>query len=467
MKRCQQIYLGLLLLATPLWAQQNNPAPPVPPVVGPYNTPNQSDDQSDGQSGNRMLTPPPVSGQSYPIALASEERSNHLRGGVAFTSAYTDNALGALSGPPVSDISDSVAPMIALDETTPRLHSILSYAPGFTFYQRESGRNEADENVLADIQYRLSPHVTFSARDTFQKSSDVFNQPDLPSAESVSGGALGPNFSIIAPIADRLSNYGNLGLTYQFSLNSMVGASGSFSNLHYPNPAEVPGLYDSSSQAGSVFYSLRLSQMHYVGATYQYQRLLSYPTEGTSETQTVAVLFFYTLYPNSKVSVSFFGGPQYSDTAQAPILPAQLPTPAAKAWTPAAGASASWQGHLSTLALSYSHVISGGGGLIETVHMDNLSLSLRQQLTRTLNASLSGGYAQNNVLGASLPGVYSGHSVLGTASLRQQFGQHVTLQLGYTRLHQDYSAVTVLSSAPDTNREFISLSYQFSRPLGR
>ena len=45
--------------------------------------------------------------------------------------------------------------------------------------------------------------------------------------------------------------------------------------------------------------------------------------------------------------------------------------------------------------------------------------------------------------------------------------QHFNLQLGYTRLHQDYSTVAVLAATPDTNREFVSISYQFSRPLGR
>ena len=68
---------------------------------------------------------------------------------------------------------------MALDETTSRLHFILTYAPGFTFYQRESSLNEADQNASINFQYRLSPHVTFSARDGFQKSSSVFNQPDL------------------------------------------------------------------------------------------------------------------------------------------------------------------------------------------------------------------------------------------------------------------------------------------------
>ena len=40
-------------------------------------------------------------------------------------------------------------------------------------------------------------------------------------------------------------------------------------NLHFPNPAEVPGLSDFGSREGSVFYSQRLSGKEYVGATYR------------------------------------------------------------------------------------------------------------------------------------------------------------------------------------------------------
>jgi hypothetical protein len=457
MKLFQQVCVGVFLLpAAPLWSQvDNTPTQPVPAVTGPQNT------------ADQMLTPPPVSGQSFPTSSTSEERSNYLRGGMAFTSAYTDNALGSVNGHPVSDVSYSVAPFIALDETTPRLHVVSTYAPGFTFYQRESSLNETDQNASINLQYRLSPHVTLSARDGFQKSSNVFNQPDLASAGAVSGGTQEANFSVIAPIADRLSNTGNVGITSQFAANGMVGASGTFTNLHYPDQAEVPGLFDSSSQAGSVFYSLRISKMHYIGVTYEYQRLLSYPTEGQNETQTHAILFFYTLYATSRFSVSFFGGPQYSDTVQPPLPSLPVQVPAARAWTPAAGASLSWQARLTNIAVSYSHIISGGGGLIGAVHMDSASASVRQQMTRSLSGSLAGGYVQNDVLASVLAGNINGHTVSGTASLQQEFGQHINLQLGYTRLHQDYSSVAVLAATPNTNREFVSISYQFSRPLGR
>lgn len=416
---------------------------------------------------DRMQTPPPVTGQNYPTAFTSEERANYLRYGIVFTPAYTDNALGGSGSHPVSDVSYSVAPTVAIDERTSRTQWIATYAPGFTVYQRTSSRNEADQNASLDFSYRLSPHVTFKAQDEFQKSSNVFNQPNFGSAGAVSGGSQVPNFSVIAPIASRLSNSGDSGLTYQYALNGMVGASGTFTNLHYPDPSQVPGLYDSASQGGSAFYSLRASKVNYLGASYQYQRLVSYPSAGLSETQTHAIMFFYTLSPSAHFSMSFFGGPQHSNTVQPPVPPLNLMTPPAKAWTPAVGASLNWQGQMSSVSVSYSHVISSGGGLIGAVHMDNATAVIRQQLARTLSGILSGGYTNNKIIATSLPGGTNGHSIEGTVSLQQQLGEHVNVQLGYTRLHQSYSNIAIISLFPDTNREFVSISYQFSRPLGR
>src|SRR5579864_4872003 len=472
MKHLETVRAGLirplllvgLSLGSPVWAQTDNaPAqPPVPAMVGVDNSSAPADTYNPETSGDRMMTPMPVSGQIYPIVLSSEERSNYLRGGLSFIGAYSDNVLGTVvNGHPVSDESYSIAPMIALDKTTPRLHWLLSYAPGFTFYQHTSSRNQTDHNASIELEYRLSPHVTFSARDSFQKSS--FNQPmDFSSGGVVSGGAQGPNFSVIAPVADQLSNAGSAGISYQFALNDMVGTSGTFSNLHYPDPSQVSGLYDSSSQGGLAFYSHRVAKGQYAGVTYAYERLLAYPTIGQNETQTHAALLFYTFAPTSpKFSVSLFGGPQYSDTVQ------PAPLPPVRSWTPAGGASLGWQGKLTSFALSYTHIISSGSGLVGAVQLDSVTGSARQQITRSLSATVSGGYAQNDVIGSPLLGLNSGHSISGTASLQQMIGQHANVQLGYTRLHQSYSNIQVISATPDTNREFVSISYQFERGIGR
>jgi hypothetical protein len=464
MKLSHQTFLGFLLLAAmPLGAQGNNP--PQQPTPAGYGA-----DDSQGGNSDLMRTPPPVSGQSFSTEPTSTERSNYLRGGVSFTTAYTDNVIGS-TGPdskPLSDISYSIFPSIALDETTSRLHWILQYAPGFTFYQRESGRNQADQNASVGVDYRLSPHVTFSAEDSFQKSSNLFNQPDLSSG-SVSGGTQGGNLLVVAPVADLLRNTGNVGISYQFARNEMVGATGTFTNLHYPDQSVVPGLFDSESQTGSAFYALRISKIHYVTVSYQYARLLSFPTEGQNEARTQAFFLSYTISPSKQFSFSVFGGPQYADISPQYYLGGTTPQPGSRTWTGAGGASVSWQGKVTSVAVGYSHIVANGGGLIAPTQTDSATAAFRQRLSRTLGASLTAAYLNNAVIGGLsqvATGSTNGHGILGTASLQQQLGQHMNLQLGYTRLHQNYN-VTAISSTPDTNREFVSLSYEFSRPLGR
>jgi hypothetical protein len=443
------ILLSVLLMAAPkLWAQAAN-------ETG-------TDNEPVTLGEDRMLTPPPVSGQAYPVALDAQEHVNTLNYGVVFTTGYSDNVLAAVNGHPVSDINYSIWPNIGMDAATSRLHWDLNYAPGFTLYQHSSARNEADQNARLGFQYRLSPHVTFSAQDAFQKSSSVFNQTGVG---PIFGSSQGPNESVIAPVADRLSNFGTVAITYQFAANDMIGAGGSFHNLHYPDPTQVPGLCDASSQLGSAFFAHRFSREHYVGATYQYQRLLSYPGDVTYETQTHAALLFYTVYPTRRLSMSFFGGPQLSDTVQPGVPSLQLPSFSARNWTPEFGASADWEGHFVSAALSYFHAVSGGSGLTGASRLDNATGVLYLQFSKNWTASLSGFYANNNVIGHSLASM-SGHTYSGMAGLERRIGERVSLQLGYARLHQNYQ-IPVIAGTPDTNREFVSLSYTFARPLGR
>ena len=81
---------------------------------------------------------------------------------------------------------------------------------------------------------------------------------------------------------------------------------------------------------------------------------------------------------------------------------------------------------MNSFALSYLHVIAGDGGLLGAVQMDSATASARRQITRNLS-----------------------------------------VQLGYNWFHQSYEKVAVPPANPDTNRVFVSISYQFSRGLGR
>jgi len=439
-----RILTTIVLLAGSLWAQ----------------TDTSGGTTGAGSSGAGMLTPAPVSGEGYSMGFTSETRSNYLRGGLMFTSAYDTDATTGTNGQAVSEASYSVFPTISLDQTRSRFHWVFNYSPGFTFYQKTSALNQADQNLGINLSYRFSPHVTLNLRDSFLKTSNVLNSPNQDFAQPVSGSVFVPNESVIAPLADVLSNTANASLSYQFSPNGMVGASGTFSNLHYPNQSQVLGLGDSTSRAGSAFYNRRLSKMHYIGATYQYQDFLAYPTIGQSETTAHSVFLFYTLYLKPTVSISLYGGPQYSQTQQ-------FGFPTTTGWSPAGGASLGWQGRLTSFALSASRAVNDSGGLSGAVEAISANASLRRQISRNLSASVGGSYADNSMLDSLSTFNTSGHTVSGNASVQRQVGEHFNVQLQYMHLHQSYSDVAVLSAVPNRDRAAINISYQFSRPLGR
>jgi len=407
----------------------------------------------------RMLTPPPVSGKSYPTEIGSEGRSNYLRAGVTFATAHNDNVVAEVASGPVSDILYSVWPTIEIDQSTARLHWTLNYSPGFTLYQKTSALNQSNQDLALDFRYRLSPHTTVSMRDSLHKTSNVFNQADPLAEGAVSGTAQAPVIGLIAPTADQLSNLANIGLTYQFSRSSMVGGDGSFTDVYYLNPSQSPGLYDSCSRGGSAFYSHRSSIKQYVGTTYTYSQIIAYPADAQSETRTDTLFLFYTLYVRPTLSISVSGGPQYFNVAQRPLK-------TSSGWSPAGMVSMGWQGSRASLAGSYLRSVSGGGGLVGAFYSNNAMTSARWQLTRTWNAGAAGAYAMNKNVTPYLPlASPGGHSISGTVSLQHSFSDRIRADCGYTHVHQSYAGIPLISGAPDTNREFISITYQFAKPL--
>jgi hypothetical protein len=404
-----------------------------------------------------MMTPSPVNVEGASLAFAAEtERSNYLRGGLSFSSAY-DNALLSSTGTALSDVSYSVRPSIAIDESGARLHWNLSYSPGFTFYQRNTSFNESDHDLAADLRYRLSPHVTLTLRNSLTKSS-AFSYHFDPNPTGAGTGILqSPNQSVISPIADTISNNADGQITYQFSANEMIGASGTETERHYLHQSDVPGLFNSSTRRAMAFYTHRLSGKHYIGVTYQFQQLLSSPNG--AETQTHGAFLFYTLYVNPMLSLALFGGPQHFESSR-------LGIPTKPGWSPGGGVTLGWQRLRTSGNLSFAHWVTDGGGLESAVISTSADLSIRQQLTKNLTVSLVGGYTNNSLVDPMFPG-NKGHTVSGSLSFQRTMGDHSSLQLGYTRAHQSYSDIVAISSVPNRNRAWVAFSYSFSRPLGR
>lgn len=409
-----------------------------------------------------MLMPPPVSAVGLPMETGAEEMSNYLTGSIKFTGGYVNNLYPGTGSSTIDDALYAVQPRISADHTTDRSHATFAYAPAFTFYDPTSALNLVDQSGTAAFQYRISPHINFLAGDAVAKTSDTWGQP-LASG-SVSGGLPTTAPGIVAPFAPQVSNSAYVQLGWQTSLNDMLGFGGAATLLHFSDPAESEDLYNSNSRGGSAFYTHRLTERQYMGGMYQYSENVATPAmaSGIAEGDLNAhsLLGFYTVYLNSNLSLSLGGGSQYYKLTQSPAAPVE-------GWAPSAIASLGWQGLHTSLALSYSRLVTEGEGIIGAYGTESAAVSGRWQVTPNWTASLGGTYSDFSTVAqlsaGSLPG---GHTLSGTASVGRQLGQHLSFALQYQRLHEDYG-IPAISSDPNTSLESGSIIYRFTRPLGQ
>jgi hypothetical protein len=437
-------YLSFVLfLAVPAW-----------PQVAPTATGGSNDN-------SQMITPPPVSGDAYSTTMESEARSNYLGFGMSVTPAYDDNLFPGNSGSQNSDFSYLIGPNLSLDRTTPRQHETLRYSPAFNLYQRNSQLDAIDQGASLRYQYRVSPQTTVVAGDTFNQTSNVFDESPIFSGTAISGSTQIPTVSAIAPFAEQRSNALSGNVSYQFSQNGMIGGGASFSTFDFPNPNQAAGLSNSRTTGGSASFSRRMTATQYVGVGYQYARSFSFLSQNQIETQTNSIAPYYTFALGKGFSFSLSGGIVRFNSTEAG-------TPPYAAWSPTGSASINWIRSNSALAASYSRSISSGMGLVGAYSSSVVSASESQRVTRSWSIGVVGTYSDTNN-SDPLPGASgsNGSSISGSASLQRALGERFSVNFGYQRLHESYGNISSIAANPDSDREFVSITYQISRPLGR
>jgi hypothetical protein len=244
----------------------------------------------------------------------------------------------------------------------------------------------------------------------------------------------------------------------------MLGFGGTTTLFDFSNTSEALGLYNSNSRGGSAFYTHRLTDRQYIGATYQYSEIVSTPViaNGVAEADLDAdnLLGFYTVYLRPKLSLSLGGGSQYYKLTQSPTAPAED-------WTPSAIGSLGWQGLHTSFALSYSRLVTEGEGIIGAYNSNSANVSGRWQISLGWMINLGGDYSDFATVARSFAGsLPGGHTLSGTASVGRQLGQHLSLTIRYQRLHQDFEIPAIVND-PNSSLESGSIAYHFSTPLGR
>ena len=385
------------------------------------------------------------------------ERSNNLRGGVNVSATYDDNPL-LLSSGIQSNTSETIFPNIRIEESSSRARWTLGYAGGLTVNQNITSENQGSHNVNFDSQFRLSPHVNLRVAETFSLTTGLF---DAGNGSEVVAGSGGPNESLITPLATQRSSVTTVATNYHFSLNDMVGASGSFYDLHFTNVPAGTQLTDTDTASGSAFWLHRIFHEDWGGLSYRFDHITSNP--GNDVTQVHSFLAVDTLSLWKRLTLTGFIGPQYSEsqgtgTAQ-PLQPS--------GWSVSGGAEGGWQGERTSVAAGYSRSVSDGGGVLGAVHLQAVHGNFRRVLVPGWAVALTASHGTNQSIfttGASSITVTSAG-----IALERNVGKSIGLRLGYTHDFQEqYLALPSATPTLDAsrNRFFVTLSYQWAKPLG-
>ncbi len=440
---------------------------PAPALSGGYLMP---EGQEEGVAATwtslHPIVPAMVGGYTSSMAFGDEiERSNHVRGGLTVQSTYDDNpyATNGSSGSSDSNYSVSIFPQISLDQSRSRLRWLVNYAGGFTFNQKLTTQNNTSQSFNFDFQYRLSPHVNMRVSEGIGLTTGLFG-PVNSSTGSAPAIPDGGNGFVLTPLAKQFATVTRGEIDYQFSGADLVGASGGFTSLQYRDLAPGQTLIDNRTESGSGFYAHRVTPTNWLGVSYEFQHL-GYP--GTlDDTQVHSVIGFDTYALKPSITLSLFGGPQYSDD-QFPTASTPPQTASQTMWSVAGGASLSWTSQRTSAQATYSHSVADGGGLQGSVQLNSVSGTFRRKITRHTAVTFTGSYATNDDLAPSSTGVASAKYASGGVNVTRQFGTHWFVQAAYARQSQQTTGSNTFGNDAQRDQVMASFSYQFVRPWGQ
>jgi len=416
---------------------------------------------ADSSSGLPQI-PALLGGTGMSAAFLSElERTNYLLGGVNIGAIYDSNPL-LLSSGTESNTSETIFPNIRIEESSSRTRWKLGYAGGLTVNQKITNQNQGSHNLNFDSQYRLSPHVNLRVAENFSMTTGFF---DAGTGAGVAAGSGGPNASLIAPLSTQRSNMTTVETNYHFALNDLIGASGSFYDLHFTNVRAGTELTNSQAASGSAFWLHRIFGADWGGATYRFERITFNP--GGGETRVQSFLAVDTLRLSSRFTLTGFVGPQYLDS-RGLIYGALQPTQSSK-WTLAGGAEGAWKNQRTGVSAGYSRSISDGGGVLGSVRLQAVHADFRRELAPGWAVALSASHGTNQSV--IVPFATSASSINLTSagvSLERNVGKSIGLRMGYSHDFQEQFGVSGSAHALDANRNrfFVTLSYQWAKPLG-
>lgn len=367
-----------------------------------------------------------------------------------------------------------ILPQFAVAASRPHVDWSISYSPTVTIDPRVRANELFAHNLNAEFHYRPTRRLSFGVQESLRVETHLLDRLTEQPSTTDFGFLDQLNESVLPPADRRIYQQAGVEVDYLLDRYTTVGISGSFAQARFrdlPNQDPVTGsLIDSQIGGGRVFLSRRISRRHTIGVMYQLHSLLFQGGEARAITH--SVLYTHSIAFTPRTSLSFFAGPEFSRIHNQVLVSLNLFPLIAQFTvntlaTPTSfngGATYQWQGDRTVLLGTLVSQVSDSGGLFGTSRLQAATGTIRRQLARRWKGGLDVSYGTTSTLGITPSS--STTMLLASTSLSRALTEHVTVEFRYARLHQVGYAANSLISPGDHNLAYVSLTYQFTRPLG-
>jgi hypothetical protein len=418
------------LYGLPLAAQQDSGEKPKPAAHQYSLLLETADNQQDTDQLTQSVQPDnrPLSGVQNPSLGTPETRHSYWVPGIQYSNAARSNSLNSTVNSGWNSTSFISGDVSLLDAWN---HSMLSAnfsSGGYVSTDNVQGNGQYQQLAIAyEIDGRRWQVLLIDEFSHLPESSFGFGGPSGLSAPGVSGAlavpSLGlqntylPNQTVLTAIGPRYSNSSIVQLTYKLSPRGSITLGGIHGMLRFVNSGNV----NSDSEMFNVGYNYMASRKDTIGLTYRFGAY-HYPGTPQALGDHVAQLA-YGRKITGKLALALAGGPEIT-TLRVPI----------GRWrqtiSGSGSASLNYAFSRSSMALSYTHGVSGGSGVLSGANTDQVGTTWSTQLTRVWAGSLNFGYAKNRQV-VAVSGSPTFDTWLAGAGLGRQLGRTAHFALGY------------------------------------
>ncbi len=413
---------------------------------------------------------PMVGSGQMPTAVPGDGagRSNLFSASFTVAARFDDSAI-VTATTKRSDIGYSFRSNFSVVQTFRRFDYGLTYGPGFDTSEHGFFGDQFTNVFSGHFTWLLSKHSTFSAQQSYILSTDPFQQFGSQPFTTTPGPVVAPNPSVFLTNVRRTASLSQAQYSYRPSQHTTLGLSGNYTLSHFGSTSSSPTnatFLGFQTVSGQAYVSHQITPRNQLGIQYSGSVLKFQQVSARTTTHSFSVFDEVRLTQNT--SLTLYGGPQYaliSNQANLNLGFAILEIPIREnnlSWS--GGAIFKMTGRRGAMVLNYSHGVSDGGGLTGAVVLNTGSAHFDWKLSPNWSMKMDLAAADDQLL-AVKTGSTELRTYSATAGFSRRIYKNISMNLFFERLNQAGSIVGL--SSGNHNLAGVSISYDFSRPIGR